>query len=160
MGADDGGMERIDIDDVDPAFFGDEDVDRRALTDELNASDLAINYYRLEPGQSFSGGMHTHMDQEEVFYVVDGVATFQTPEGEYEVGPDEAIRFAPGDYQSGRNDTDDDVVALALGAPRESTDIRVPMECRDCGDTDTMQFQLSGADGSLKCPECGTTVDL
>jgi len=103
-------MEKVDIDDVDSKFMGDENVDRRGLTDELDASDLAINYYRLEPGQSFSGGMHTHMDQEEVFYVVEGTATFETPEDEVDVGPDEAIRFAPGDYQTGRNETDGDVV--------------------------------------------------
>lgn len=153
-------MEKVDIGDVDPAFIGDSDVDRRGLTDELNASDLAINYYRLEPGQSFSGGMHAHLDQEEVFYVVDGTATFETPAGTAEVGPDEAIRFAPGDYQTGTNETDEDVVALALGAPQDSTDIRVPTACRECGDSDSLRF-LMDADGEhLECPECGNTVDL
>lgn len=153
-------MEKVDIDDVEPAFMGDSDVERRALTDPLSASDLAMNYYRLEPGQSFSGGMHTHEDQEEVFYVFEGTATFETPDAEVDVGPDEAIRFAPGDYQTGRNDGDEDVVALALGAPRESTDVRVPTSCRECGDSDTMRFGF-GADGQfLECPECGTTVDL
>lgn len=153
-------MERVDIEDVDPTFMGDEDVDRRGLTDLLNASDLAINYYRLEPGQSFSGGMHTHMDQEEVFYVVDGTATFDTPDGSYEVGPDEAIRFAPGDFQTGRNATDDDVVALALGAPQESSEIHVPMPCEKCGESQTLQFHLTADGRHLECPECGTTIDV
>jgi len=153
-------MEKVDIDDVDSKFMGDENVDRRVLTDELDASDLAINYYRLEPGQSFSGGMHTHMDQEEVFYVVEGTATFETPEDEVDVGPDEAIRFAPGDYQTGRNETDGDVVALALGAPTPSTDVRVPTACRECGDSDSMRFLLRDDGQALECPECGTTVEL
>jgi uncharacterized cupin superfamily protein len=153
-------MERIDIDDVDSAFLGDQDVDRRGLTDHLNASDLAINYYRLEPGEAFSGGMHTHLDQEEVFYVVDGTATFETPDDELEVGPHEAIRFAPGDYQQGRNESDDDVIALALGAPQNSTDVRVPTECRECGESDSMRFRMQEDGTALECPECGITVEL
>jgi len=153
-------MEKVDIDDVEPEFFADQDVDRRGLTDPLSASDLALNYYRLEPGQSFSGGMHTHMDQEEVFYVVEGTATFETPDDEVAVGPDEAIRFAPGDYQTGRNDGDEDVVALALGAPKESRDIRVPTACRECGESDSMRFGFDDDGQFIECPECGTTVSL
>jgi uncharacterized cupin superfamily protein len=153
-------MEKVETDDVEPRFFGEADVDRRALTDPLDATDLAINYYRLEPGQSLSGGMHTHMDQEEVFYVVDGTVTFETPEGEHEVGGDEAIRFAPGDYQTSENKTDDDAVVLALGAPKDSSDVRVPMECRECGDSDSLRFHMTSDGQHLECPECGNTVDM
>ena len=153
-------MEHVDIDDVEPRFFAGEDVDRRGLTDELNATDLAINYYRLEPEQSLSGGMHAHMDQEEVFYVVDGTVTFQTPEGSHEIGPDEAIRFAPGEYQTSENASDDDAVVLALGAPKGSTDVRVPMACRECGDSESLQFVMTGDGQHLECPECGNVVEM
>lgn len=153
-------MEHVDIDDVEPRFLGDQDVDRRGLTEELNASDLAINYYRLDPEQSLSGGMHAHMDQEEVFYVVDGTVTFETPDGEHAVGPDEAIRFAPGEYQTSANRTDDEAVVIALGAPQESTDVRVPMECRECGDSDSLQFVMTSDGQHLECPECGNVVEM
>ncbi|WP_435346562.1 cupin domain-containing protein [Haloarchaeobius sp. HRN-SO-5] len=152
-------METVDIDDVEPAFFADSDVDRRGLSDHLNTQDLSINYYALEPGQSLSGGMHTHMDQEEVFYVVDGTVTFETPDEEVAVGPHEAVRFARGDFQTSVNDGDEDAVVIALGAPRDSRDVRVPMECRECGESDTLQFVMDEDGQRLRCPECGNEFD-
>ncbi|MCT9098493.1 cupin domain-containing protein [Haloarchaeobius sp. HME9146] len=153
-------MEHVDIDDIESQFLGDSDLDRRGLSDPLGTSDLAINYYSLEPGESFSGGMHTHLDQEEVFYVIQGTATFETPDESVEVGPHEAIRFARGEYQQGTNESDEQVVGLALGAPKGSEDVRVPMGCRECGESDSLQF-IMGEDGEqLRCPECGMTKDI
>ncbi|WP_435320621.1 cupin domain-containing protein [Haloarchaeobius sp. TZWSO28] len=153
-------MEHVDIDDIESQFLGDSDLDRRGLSDPLGTSDLAINYYSLEPGESFSGGMHTHLDQEEVFYVIEGTATFETPDESVEVGPHEAIRFGRGEYQQGTNESDETVVGLALGAPKGSEDVRVPMACRECGESDSLQF-IMGEDGEqLRCPECGMTKDL
>jgi len=164
-------MEKVAIDDVETGGMGDADV--RRLADPLGTSDVAVNHYTLDPGERFSGGLHTHMDQEEVFYVLSGTATFETPAsesdaerasgdaaGDDEVAVDagELIRFAPGEYQSGKNDGDEVVRALALGAPKESEDVRVPETCRDCGH-ENMRF-IPGDDGfTLVCPECGTEVD-
>ncbi|MFC4437716.1 MULTISPECIES: cupin domain-containing protein [Natrialbaceae] len=50
---------------------------RRPVSRTLDFTDFAMNYFELEPGESFSGGLHTHHDQEEVFYVREGVATFE-----------------------------------------------------------------------------------
>jgi len=36
-----------------------------------------MNYVELAPGDAFPGGLHTHGDQEEVFYVLSGIATFE-----------------------------------------------------------------------------------
>ncbi|MFC7195594.1 hypothetical protein ACFQL4_14785 [Halosimplex aquaticum] len=96
-------------------------------------------------------GLHTHADQEEIFLVVDGTATFETlPESdppsdpadpprtgrEVTVDAGEAVRFAPGEYQSGYNRGETDLLAFAVGAPRESTDVRVPVRCPECGGAD------------------------
>ena len=159
-------MERVDTDDVTPVSAGDSDLDRRALSDPLGTTDLAINRYVLEPGEGFSGGLHAHLDQEEVFYVVDGTATFEhrpdaTADTEtVEVGPGEAIRFPPGEFQQGRNEGDERVVALALGGPKESSEVRIPLPCREC-DSDVLAVDI-GADGSMsyECPDCGTAADL
>jgi len=149
-------MEKVTIDDVEAGGMGDAAV--RRLADPLGTSDVAINHYTLEPGERFSGGLHTHMDQEEVFYVLEGRATFETPDDDVTVGAGELIRFAPGEYQSGKNAGDEPVRALALGAPKESEDVRVPETCRDCGH-ENMRF-IPGDDGfTLVCPECGTEVD-
>ena len=157
-------MQRVDIDDVEPMSFRD-DLDRRALTEPLGTSDLAINRYVLEPGQAFAAGLHTHLHQEEVFYVIEGTATFETkfePTAEsetVEVGAGEAIRFAPGEYQQGRNESEDTVVALALGGPKESTDVRIPIPCREC-ESETLAVVITDDGMNYECPDCGTAADL
>lgn len=150
-------MEQVTIEDVETIERSTATV--RGLTDELGTTGVAINHYRLDPGEAFSGGMHAHMDQEEVFYVIEGEATFETPEGETTVGPGEAVRFGPGDYQRGRNEGDEPVEALALGAPKESTDVRVPQPCPEC-DSDTLRAIPTDEGFSFECPECGADVEL
>jgi mannose-6-phosphate isomerase-like protein (cupin superfamily) len=155
-------MEKVAIDDVEPSTFDPENRthDRRGLTDPLNASDVAVARYVLEPGERFSGALHAHTDQEEVFVVVQGEATFRTRDGEVTVGEDEAVRFAPGEFQTGGNEGDEDLVAFALGAPKETEDVRIAripgvgdVACPDCGHDN---MRIPGEDGGpLVCPECG-----
>lgn len=147
-------MEKIPIDEVNSLSIG-TDSDRRGLSDALGTTHVAINHYRLSPGDGFPGGLHCHMDQEEVFVVLEGTATFETLNGEITVGEGEAIRFAPGEFQSGTNESDGPLVALALGAPRETEDIRTPVECPECGHDDLrLDFDEDGL--TLVCPDCGT----
>jgi mannose-6-phosphate isomerase-like protein (cupin superfamily) len=149
-------MEKVSIDDVTPSAFG-SDVDRRGLSDPLGTSDVAINRYRLEPDERFSGGLHAHMDQEEVFVVVDGTATFETMDGEVTVESGEAIRFAPGEYQSGKNAAEEELLAFAMGAPRDSEDVRIPEDCPGCGHGNMRAIPAD--DGfDLECPECGAEL--
>lgn len=150
-------MEKVSIGDVEPNAFG-SDIDRRGLSDPLETTDFALNRYRLDPGERFSGGMHAHMDQEEVFVIVEGEATFETMDGEVTVGEAEVIRFAPGEFQSGKNDSDGEVVAFAMGAPRDSEDVRLPQNCPECGHDNVRA--IPGDDGfDLQCPECGAELD-
>ena len=150
-------MEKVSIGDVEPNAFG-SDIDRRGLSDPLETTDFALNRYRLDPGERFSGGMHAHMDQEEVFVIVEGEATFETMDGEVTVGEAEVIRFAPGEFQSGKNDSDGEVLAFAMGAPRDSEDVRLPQNCPECGH-DNMRA-IPGDDGfDLQCPDCGAELD-
>jgi hypothetical protein len=44
-----------------------------------------------------------------------------------------AIRFSSGDFQTGRNDCADELVTIAIGAPLETAEIRVPVACPACG---------------------------
>jgi len=64
----------------------------------LGTEHVAMNYFELAPGDAFAGGVHAHGDQEEVFYVLSGTATFEVgPERErVDVEAGELIRFAPG----------------------------------------------------------------
>ncbi|GAB7012486.1 cupin domain-containing protein [Halolamina salina] len=133
--------------------FSPDDADRESLSDALGTTDVAINRYRLPPGEGLPSGLHTHLDQEEVFVVLEGTVTFETLSEPVVVGAGEAVRFAPGEYQTGTNDESSSALVLALGAPKESEQVRVPLDCPDCG-----HRGLSPAwDGGvlLTCPDCG-----
>jgi len=149
-------MEHVSVDDLEnhPRVA---DVQKHA-TDPLGLADMALNYYELEPGDSFSGGLHTHTDQEEVFYVLEGTATFETNDGDVEVGADEVVRFAPGEYQEGHNASDDRVRALAMGAPQEAGETRAAVPCGECG-ADHHVAHVDGEGVTLECPDCGAVVD-
>ncbi|MFC7136973.1 cupin domain-containing protein [Halobaculum litoreum] len=105
------------------------------------------------PGDGFPGGLHAHADQEEVFVVVAGVARFETLDGPVRVAAGEAVRFAPGEFQTGENAGDTPLVALALGAPRDGDDVRVPATCLDCG-ANALRLDTAGGP-TFVCPDCG-----
>ena len=62
-------MPKAAIDDVDVELspLGVHSV-RRPVSEALGTDHVATNYFGLEPEESFSGGLHTHHDQEELFY--------------------------------------------------------------------------------------------
>jgi len=151
-------MERVTVDDLDPTDDG-RDRERRGLSGALGTTDVAVNHYRLAPGERISG-LHAHGDQEEVFLVVEGEATWETLDGTATVASGELVRFGPGEYQSGTNGSDGEVVVLAMGAPPDSEDVRIPLACPDCGH-EYVRPTLA-ADGEtpvLSCPDCGAETD-
>lgn len=130
-----------------------EDSEQRRLTDALTTTEIAINRYRIAPRDGFPGGLHAHVDQEEVYLVLEGTATVETLDEAVTVAAGEAVSFDRGEFHTGRNDGETDLVALALGVPRETEDIRLPAACPVCG-CDTLG--LAGTDGepSFVCPDC------
>jgi uncharacterized cupin superfamily protein len=148
-------MEKVRIEELD-SYMGPA-AEKRPLTDALDADDVAINHYELAPRDSFAFGYHAHQDQEEVFYVQSGTVTFETAGGPVEVGAGETIRFAPGEYQRGTNEGDDRVVALAIGAPRESGDTDVLRDCSDCGKRTAQRIEMTDDRDALVtlCVDCG-----
>lgn len=155
-------MERLAIDDLDPAPAAG-DAEARRLTGPLGATDVAINHYRVSPGDRISG-LHGHTDQEEIFLVVGGALTFETLDDrgtsrEVPVRAGEAIRFGPGTYQSGRNDGDDVAQVVAIGAPRDSEDVRIPLACPYCAHDD-LRPTVADEEAVLACPDCGESVPV
>lgn len=155
-------MEHVDIDAVDD-WLGPASV-KRPLGRALGATDVAINYYELDIGESFAFGWHYHANQEEVFYVLEGTATFEVgdpregPPDTVEVSADDLIRFEPGEWQRGWNRDDDRVRALALGAPQESGETVVLRECSQCGDYTDQDIERAADNNGLVtlCVDCGT----
>jgi uncharacterized cupin superfamily protein len=129
----------------------------RPLTAAINATDVALNYYELAPGDSFAYGYHAHAEQEELFVVQQGTVTFETETGEVEVEAGEVIRFAPGEFQQGTNRGDQRVVALAIGAPQETGGSEIRRECADCGERTptTVERVDDGQSTITRCLECG-----
>jgi uncharacterized cupin superfamily protein len=158
-------MQKVNIEDVD-SWMSPASV-KRSLTRALGTEDVAVNYYELEPGESFAFGYHRHDDQEEVFYVLAGEATFETGEpredgetadgDEVIVGAGEAVRFGPGEWQRGWNRGEERVRALALGAPRDGGESTILRACPDCGGRTEQRIERTeDADALLtRCVDCG-----
>ncbi|WP_227357324.1 cupin domain-containing protein [Haladaptatus salinisoli] len=148
-------MKKVAVNDREPVVL-EENLQRRGLSEPLETSNLALNHYRIGPGEGFPGGIHTHMDQEEVFIVIEGEAVFETLDGKVTISEGEAIRFAPGEFQSGKNESNTGLVVLAIGAPRNSEDMRIPVECPECNH-DNVRLDFNDEDGlRFVCPRCGT----
>jgi uncharacterized cupin superfamily protein len=150
-------VNRVRIDDVEndvqPAAV------MRKLTEPLGLTDVAINYYELEPGDSFAFAYHSHEVQEEVFCVLSGTATFETEDGPVAVGPNEVVRFGRGEFQRGWNRGTDRIRALAIGAPLEYGTQPKLRYCEECdAETDTELNRIDDADGEevvvARCVEC------
>lgn len=148
-------MEKVSIDDLDlvsnpPATI------QRNLTRPLGTTDVALNYYELEPGDAFAYAYHNHEIQEELFYVLEGTATFETDAGPVEIGPDEIVRFGRGEYQRGTNQGEERVVAIALGAPLDYGEMDKRRQCPDCGEFTSQTFETVDDDYVATCQVCGT----
>jgi mannose-6-phosphate isomerase-like protein (cupin superfamily) len=144
---------------------------RRPVSDAIGTDHFAMNYFELEPGESFSGGLHAHHDQEEVFYVQSGEATFDVADESgssatesVSVGAGEVVRVPPGQFREGYNEaaSDEPVVGFAFGAPSSKHDrdeIESVLHRHDCGEETDHGLALTDA-GSFEftCGECGNVV--
>ncbi|MEF8809193.1 cupin domain-containing protein [Natronomonas sp.] len=173
-------METGAVDDVEnvPHFMG-INSHRKPLSRAVESMGFAMVYFELEPGETFSGGLHTHHDQEELFYVLEGTATFETKAGPgaepetHAVGPGEFVHFERGGlYQSGGNRSDEPVVALAVGVgtPRHGwAETEVLFDCATCGEETVHDVVADDPDDermpdpeemTLVCTECGTVIEV
>lgn len=148
-------MERVDIE---PSADGDGGPARRDLGAALEATDVAVRSYRVQPGDRISG-LHAHGDQEELFVVLAGEATVETLQGDRTVGTETAVRFRRGEYHSVTNDGTRPMTVLAIGAPPDSTDVRIPLPCPVC-EHDFREPVAADAGAALACPDCGTETTV
>jgi len=149
-------MRTVTIDEVDnsiqPAAV------MRQLTEPLGLTDVAINFYELEPGDSLAFAYHDHEIQEEIFYVQEGTVTFETESGPVEVGAGEIVRFGREEFQRGWNREDDRAIVLALGAPLEYGRQHKLRYCPSCdAETDNELARADDEDAVVaRCKDCGT----
>ncbi|WP_255767590.1 cupin domain-containing protein [Haladaptatus halobius] len=98
---------------------------------------------------------HRHHEQEEVFYVIAGTATFETEDGDVVVDEGKLIRFAPGEWQQGMNHEDPRLKVLALGAPREEGPTDLRRECPVCGERTPVEPEATANELVYYCGVCG-----
>lgn len=91
----------------------------RGLVEPGELETMAINRFEAEPGEQLPLAYHYHDDQQEAFFVLRGTLHVETPEGVYEVGPDELFVADPESPQRAYNpeDVNETVHVLAIGAP-------------------------------------------
>lgn len=154
-------MERVAIEDVEPATTNSPADVVRVLSPVLETDGLAINYFEVDPTEQVGYAYHRHLDQEEVFYVQRGTVTFETAVGDVVVSAGEIVRFGPGEFQLGHNRGDERAHVLAIGAPRTSEELEYLRDCPTCG-TETIQVPET-VDGStaivIHCTECDSRTD-
>lgn len=152
-------MERVRLDDVDPSPVRES---RRSLSTALGTTDFAVSHYTVPPGDVFSGSLHTHYDQEEVFIIIEGTTSFERREGSIDVPAGEAVRFDRGDFQRGYNAGDEPVSAIVLGAPGAHHDLgqsKALIECSSCCERTLHDIErpAGASDYARTCQQCGTT---
>jgi quercetin dioxygenase-like cupin family protein len=111
------GYHHIDVDELDPT--PDRPCMRRSISETAGLENVAANMYEPDPGEMIPLAYHYHDEQEEVFYVVLGELSVETPGETYVVGRDEAFVVDPESPQRAYVDEDADAGAkvFVLGAP-------------------------------------------
>jgi mannose-6-phosphate isomerase-like protein (cupin superfamily) len=146
-------MEHTNVEDIDS--YGNSGNEFRRLSEALGTEGLAINYYKRAPDETIGDCYHRHHEQEEVFYIITGVAAFDTEEGEVTVEGGELIRFAPGEWQQGRNQGNTPLEVLALGAPREQGATDLQRECPECEKRTPVEVKQVEDEWLYICGVCG-----
>ena len=113
--------------------------ERRPVSRAVEGMGFAMVFFELRPGEAFSGAPHKHLNQEEIFYVYEGTATWTIKEGpgaEAEtvtVGPNELIHFHEDDvFQQGANESDDVLRAISVGSPGARHEWEQALRLIDC----------------------------
>lgn len=115
------GYHLIDPDDLDQ--WDDRGTDVRSLSVaagyDYQDSKIGLRVYELSPGEQSGLRYHSHDEQVEVFYVLQGTLHVETPDEDYVVESDQALFVDPKSPQRAFNPTDADTTTrvLAIGAP-------------------------------------------
>jgi uncharacterized cupin superfamily protein len=91
----------------------------RRISAAAGLSQMAVNRFRADPGEQLPLAYHYHDEQEELFVVLEGTLSVETPERTYEVPAGSCFAVEPESPQRAYNpaDADDRVTVVAVGAP-------------------------------------------
>lgn len=113
------GYHVVDPDDLDPE--PDRPSEMRYVSEAAGMENMGLRVYEVAPGEEIPlSGMHYHDEQEEVFYVLAGELSVETPERVYTVERDRVFVADPGSPHRAHNASDETLRVLAIGAPSVS----------------------------------------
>jgi Cupin domain. len=97
----------------------------RRLSAATELSNIAINKFHTEPGEQLPLAYHYHESQQEAFYILHGTLSVETPTQIITVETGELLTVDTESPQRSYNsrDAEEDVVALAVGAPAVDDDV-------------------------------------
>jgi mannose-6-phosphate isomerase-like protein (cupin superfamily) len=102
--------------------------EQRWYTDAVGAEQVSFAWRRMLPRTGGRGSYgHRHPGQEEIYFVISGVATFKIGDDVFEAGPQTAVRVGGGAYRSVHNHTDAEVQLLIFSSRLEEP----PTELQD-----------------------------
>jgi uncharacterized cupin superfamily protein len=122
---------------LDPATLpatDDHPCDRRSVSEAVDLETLAAAVYELAPGEQLSRTYHYHEQREELFAVLDGELTVETPEGEYTIPEGQLFVSEPKSPIRPHNPADAAASVRVLGVGAPQYDIGRPYDPE--GDTD------------------------
>lgn len=137
--------------------------EKREIDEAVGALTMGVNFYVARPGQRIPFGMHSHPEQEELFYALAGGLVFETPDEAYRIGADELFFVRPDSPHRARAAGDESARVLAIGAPGEADQAILQEECPHCDDAADRDFSIddSGPERELvvSCATCGAETD-
>ena len=134
---------------------------KKEVDEALGVEAFGFNVYTVAPGERVPWGFHSHPRHEELFYVLDGVLTVDTPEGSMVVEAGEALYVPPGHPNRAHNAGDVVVELVAVGAPKETDEAVIAERCPACGEVTGRESERTD-DGDtvvLRCDGCGAETD-
>jgi mannose-6-phosphate isomerase-like protein (cupin superfamily) len=104
-----------DVEDMAPSFDQSPSMEARFARGPLELEQSGMTYFRLAPGFRVPFG-HKHVDQEEVYVVVNGSARIKIDDEILDLSEWDAVRV-PGDVVRNLEAGDEGAEVLAFGAP-------------------------------------------
>ena len=86
----------------------------------VDRPELSVKQERMPPHTAETEHYHRHATQ--FFFILQGVAVFETSEGRVEVGPQQGIEIAPGLKHRIKNESEADLVFVLCSQPSTIND--------------------------------------
>jgi len=115
------GYHVVDPADLDPE--PDRPSEMRYISEAASLDHLGLRVYRVDPGEEIPlSGMHYHDEQEEVFHVLSGTLSVETPDDLFRVEAGQFFVAEPGSPHRAHvaADADEPVEVVGMGTPPQS----------------------------------------